>query len=117
MRSHVRVHRRERRRRRQRRQQIDGLAGDDQSDRRGALGEGDHLDEPPRSQRSQCYAVLDPLGVRRRHDLERDRLSEEPCLAHKSLQRDTELAERVLGEALARATGKALLGDFGRRIA
>ena len=65
--------------------------------------ERDLLGEPPRRERRHRRAVLDALGLRRRHELERDRLREEPGLGGDRLDGDPELAERALGEPRALA--------------
>ena len=77
--------------------EIARLRREHQLDRDDPRAELDHLLEPPGGERRHRHPVLDPLGLRRRDELERDGLREEPRLDGDRLDRDPELAERALG--------------------
>ena len=99
------------------------LRGEHQLDRDHARAELGHLVESPRGERRHRHPVLDPLRLRRRDEVERDGLREEPRLDRDRLDRDPVLAERALGHVrLARRVrgqpGQVLLqhlhGALGR---
>ena len=76
--------------------EVAGLGGEHQLDRGDARSEADHLLEPSRRQRRHRHPVLDPLGLGRRDEVERDGLREQPRLDRDRLDRDAVLAERAL---------------------
>ena len=71
----------------------------------------DHLLEPSRRQRRHRHPILDPLGLGRRDELERDGLGEQPRLDRDRLDRDAVLAERALRE---RGPGAEALREPGQ---
>ena len=91
---------------------VDRLARDDELDRRQALGEHDHLRQPPSGQRGHRDAILDPLVVARARGLDRDRLGEELRLGRERLRRHAELGEGALRQP---RLGGETLGQAGDR--
>ncbi len=97
--------------------QVDCLGRDEKLDGDDPGGEVGHFGEPPRRERGHCRAVLDPFGLARTHDLERDRVGERTCLCRDRLRGAGELGEGVLacvrlGCQAGREAGDGALEEF-----